>query len=147
MPHRVVLDSNIVLSALLFSEGRLSWIRHAWKRQQIVPLVCPETTRELLRVLNYPKFQLDAAEQQALLADFLPYTEIVHLPDTWPDLPTCRDDSDQVFLVLAHAGHAAALVSGEADILALRGTHPEKIITAQELKDLLASTMQARQLM
>lgn len=147
MPHRAVLDSNIVLSALLFSEGRLSWIRHAWKRQQIVPLVCPETTRELLRVLNYPKFQLDAAEQQALLADFLPYTEIVHLPDTWPDLPTCRDDSDQVFLVLAHAGHAAALVSGDADILALRGTHPEKIITAQELKDLLASTMQARQLM
>ena len=141
MPHRVVLDSNIVLSALLFSEGRLSWIRHAWKRQQIVPLVCPETTEELLRVLNYPKFQLNAAEQQALLADFLPYTDIVHLPASWPDLPACRDDSDQVFLVLAHVGHATALVSGDADILALRGTLREKIMTAEELNDFLASTM------
>jgi len=141
MPHRVVLDSNIVLSALLFSEGRLSWIRHAWKRPQIVPLVCPETAEELLRVLNYPKFQLNAAEQQALLADFLPYTDIVHLPASWPDLPTCRDDSDQVFLVLAHVGHATALVSGDADILALRGTLREKIMTAEELNDFLASTM------
>jgi len=141
MPHRVVLDSNIVLSALLFSEGRLSWIRHAWKRQQIVPLVCPETAEELLRVLNYPKFQLNAAEQQALLADFLPYTDIVHLPASWPDQPTCRDDSDQVFLVLAHVGHATALVSGDADILALRGTLREKIMTAEELNDFLASTM------
>lgn len=136
MPQRVVLDTNIVVSALLFNEGRLTWIRHAWKRQQLQPLVCQQTTSELLRVLNYPKFKLAATEQQALLADFLPYTDIVHLPAAWPELPACRDDSDQVFLVLSQIGKAAALVSGDADILALRDSYPQLIITADELKEL-----------
>ena len=136
MPHRVVLDTNIVLSALLFNEGRLTWMRHAWKRQQLQPLVCQQTTSELLRALNYPKFKLDATEQQALLADFLPYTDIVHLPATWPELPTCRDASDQVFLVLAQVGKAAALVSRDADILTSRESYPRSIITADELKEL-----------
>ena len=69
---RVVLDTNVVLSALLFTSGRLAWIRRAWQHQQLKPLVCRETASELLRVLAYPKFKLSTAEQQALLEDFLP---------------------------------------------------------------------------
>ncbi|MFP7864029.1 putative toxin-antitoxin system toxin component, PIN family [Pseudomonas aeruginosa] len=56
--RRVVLDTNIVLSALIFNAGRLAWIRHAWQQQQLQPLVCRETASELLRVLAYPKFKL-----------------------------------------------------------------------------------------
>lgn len=41
--RRVVLDTNIVLSALIFSAGRLAWIRQAWQQQQLQPLVCRET--------------------------------------------------------------------------------------------------------
>jgi len=37
---------------------RLAWIRHAWQRQQLQPLVCRETAGELLRVLAYPRFRL-----------------------------------------------------------------------------------------
>lgn len=133
MTRRVVLDTNIVLSALLFSSGRLAWMRHAWQDQQLKPLACKETVNELLRVLAYPKFKLSAAEQRELLADFLPYTDVVELPTPWPDLPLCRDDKDQVFLVLAQVGKADILVTGDADILAMREAFPGLILTADEL--------------
>ncbi|MCL2830292.1 MAG: putative toxin-antitoxin system toxin component, PIN family [Betaproteobacteria bacterium] len=131
--HRVVLDTNIALSALLFARGRLAWIRHAWQQGRLQPLVCQASVNELLRVLAYPRFRLSAAEQKELLADFLPYAEVIDLPNPWPDLPACRDEKDQVFLVLAHVSRADALVTGDADILALRVAFPDLIRTAGEL--------------
>ncbi|WP_336692223.1 putative toxin-antitoxin system toxin component, PIN family [Delftia acidovorans] len=129
---RVVLDTNVVLSALLFTSGRLAWIRRAWQHQQLQPLVCRETASELLRVLAYPKFKLAAAEQQALLEDFLPWADVVTLPQPWPALPLCRDGKDQVFLVLAHVGRAQALITGDGDLLALRDSFPGLIVTPDE---------------
>lgn len=133
MTHRLVLDTNIVLSALLFSTGRLAWVRHAWQHQQLQPLVCRETVSELLRVLAYPKFDLSADEQKDLLADYLPYADVVTLPTPWPDLPVCSDPKDQMFLVLDHVGSADALVTGDVAILAVRDAFPGRILTAQEL--------------
>jgi len=133
MPPRFVLDTNIVLSALVFGAGRLAWVRQAWQRQQIRPLVCRDTVGELLRVLAYPKFKLTAHEQQDLLGDFLPYAETVTLPTRWPNLPACRDSKDRVFLVLAHVSRADALVSGDADVLAMRDEFAGRIWTADEL--------------
>src|SRR5690606_16066407 len=97
------------------------WIRHAWQRQEIQPLACRDTVNELLRVLAYPKFKLSSEEQQCLLGDFLPYVEVVSLPKRWPKLPACRDEKDQVFLVLTQAGKADALVTGDADLIAMQG--------------------------
>jgi len=135
MVHRVLLDTNIVLSALLFNAGRLAWVRHAWQAQRVQPLVCKATVNELMRVLAYPKFELTKADQEALLADFLPYSDVVELPDPWPDLPGCRDEHDQVFLVLAHAGQADFLVTGDADLLAMRERFPRLILTADEFRE------------
>lgn len=137
MTQRVVLDTNIVLSALLFNAGRLAWVRRAWQHRQIQPLVCRETVNELLRVLSYPKFKLTAHEQKDLLGDFLPYAEVITLPTPWPDLPSCRDRKDQVFLVLAHSGRADVLVTGDADLLAMRDVFVERMVTATELAALL----------
>ncbi|MCD9033158.1 putative toxin-antitoxin system toxin component, PIN family [Luteimonas sp. Y-2-2-4F] len=133
MTRRVVLDTNVVLSALLFTGGRLAWIRHAWQRQQFQPLVCKETAGELLRVLAYPKFKLTALEQRDLLADFLQHADVVDLPTPWPDLPACRDANDQVFVVLAHVGKADSLVTGDGDVLAMRELFPDLIATPDEL--------------
>lgn len=129
---RVVLDTNVVLSALLFTAGRLAWIRRAWQHKQVQPLVCKETASELLRVLAYPKFKLKSEDQQDLLEDFLPYADVVELPRPWPALPVCRDQKDQVFLVLAHAGRAEALVTGDGDLLAMRDAFPGLIVTPDE---------------
>ncbi|RMX10446.1 putative toxin-antitoxin system toxin component, PIN family [Allofranklinella schreckenbergeri] len=129
---RVVLDTNVVLSALLFTNGRLAWLRRAWQQGQLQPLICKQTASELLRVLAYPKFKLTAQDQQDLLADFLPYAHVIELPQRWPELPACRDEKDQVFLVLAHVGQAQALVTGDADLLALRDAFPAGWIVTPE---------------
>ncbi len=121
-PLRVVLDTNIVLSALLFRTGALSPLRHHWQRGEVLPLVSKPVTQELLRVLAHPKFKLTATEQHAMLADYLPWAEAVPAttPSGAPDpLPRCRDPHDQMFLELAYAGRADWLITGDQDLLAL----------------------------
>lgn len=120
-PPRVVLDTNVVLSALLFGGGPPAQVRAAWLTGRLVPLASAATVQELMRVLAYPKFRLTAAEQQDLLADYLPWVLVVRIPDPPPLTPTCRDPFDLPFLHLAISGEASALVSGDKDLLALAG--------------------------
>ena len=104
---RVVIDTNCLVSALIFSRRSFAWLRQAWQAQRFVALASRETVSELLRVLAYPKFKLTRDEQQALLAEFLPYVETVQI-DTTPDgLPDIRDADDTIFLVLAAPWYAA----------------------------------------
>ncbi len=130
-PLRVVLDTNLVLSALVFAQGRLAVLRHAWQAKRFVPLVSKATTAELIRVLAYPKFKLSAEEQQELLADYLPWCEAVRMPNPPPATPACQDVHDQPFLQLAVAARAHYLVSGDRDVLALDGQMPCPIVTAE----------------
>jgi putative PIN family toxin of toxin-antitoxin system len=116
---RVVLDTNVVLSALVFRGRSAGRVRQAWQHGDLVPLASTETVNELLRVLAYPKFGLTQSEQDELLADYLPYAEIVRIPHPPPPVPECRDPQDQPFMQLAAAGQAQALVSGDQDLLAI----------------------------
>jgi putative PIN family toxin of toxin-antitoxin system len=115
----VVLDTNVVVSALLFGGGPAGRLRRAWQQGEVLPLICTATATELIRVLAYPKFKLSADDRNELLADYLPMAEVVTLPDPLPPVPACRDPYDLPFLHLAAAGRAAVLVSGDADLLAL----------------------------
>lgn len=116
---RVVLDTSVVLSALVFGRGPVGRVRDAWQAQTIIPLACTATTRELVRVLGYRKFALSAAEQEDLLADYLPWVQIVEVMQPPPDVPPCRDPFDLPFVHLAVVGRAHALVSGDHDLLDL----------------------------
>lgn len=126
---RVVLDTNIVLSALVFGGGSSARVRAAWQVGAFTPLVCTATAQELVRVLAYPKFKLGAAEREELLADYLPWCATVQIPDPTPAVPECRDPFDTVFLHLAAVGKAKALVSGDGDLLALAGKAAFPIVT------------------
>jgi uncharacterized protein len=126
---RVVLDTNVVLSALVYTRGITAQLRSAWKAARCTPLVSTATAQELIRVLAYPKFKLDTAEQQELLADYLPYTRVVSIPQALPAVPACRDAFDLPFLHLAAAGNAAALVTGDLDLLSLGHVGACAIIT------------------
>ncbi len=118
-PLRVVLDTNVVLSALVFGMGPAGRLRLAWQQQTFVPLASSTTVQELVRVLAYPKFRLSVLEQEELLADYLPYAELVRIPAPPPRVPDCRDPLDLPFMHLAMAGKAQVLVSGDRDLLVL----------------------------
>lgn len=121
-PPRVVLDTNVVLSALLFGGGPAARVRSGWQSGRFVPLASTATAQELVRVLGYPKFRLASAEQEELLADFMPWVEVVRIADPPPATPACRDPFDLPFLQLAIGGRAHVLVSGDRDLLALAGS-------------------------
>ena len=86
-PARLVLDTNVLLSALLFHTGRLSWLRGAWRSDRVRPLASRETTLELVRVLACPKFALSAEDRRDLLDDYLPFCETVSFPTRGPAFP------------------------------------------------------------
>lgn len=119
VPVRVVLDTNVVLSALVFGGGLPGQVRRAWQQGALVTLASTATVQELVRVLAYPKFRLSQAEQNELLADYLPYSETVRIPQPPPRVPACRDALDEPFMHLAAAGKAQVLVSGDRDLLAI----------------------------
>lgn len=137
-PTRVVLDTNVVLSALVFSGGDAGRVRRAWQQQAIVPLVSSPTAQELVRVLGYPKLRLSGLQQEELLADYLPYAEAVRIGHPPAPVPACRDPDDTAFLHLAVSGKAQVLATGDRDLLVLAGQIPVPIVTMEEFASTLA---------
>jgi uncharacterized protein len=135
---RLVLDTNAVLSSLLFASGRLAPLRVAWQEARFRPIVSAATTKELARALAYPELRFSATEQQELLADYLPYCETARMSAKPPETPVGRDPFDIPFLQLAILSKADDLVSGDKDLLSLAGCSPRPIITADWLLDMLS---------
>lgn len=115
---RAVCDTNVVVSALVFS-GQLDWLRDAWRSRILVPLVSEMTATELLKVLTYPKFQLDDEDRRELLGDYLPFAEVIRIPDPPPDVPEPSDPDDRMFLELAIVGNADMVITGDPALLAI----------------------------
>ena len=115
---RVVFDTNTVVSALLFEHGQLSWLRDHWRSRDVTALVSKPTVDELIRVLAYPKFDLNKTEIEALLADYVTFKIVITVP---PQLQStkCSDIYDQMFIDLAIQGQAGILITGDRVLLAM----------------------------
>ena len=130
--QRIVFDTSVVLSALVFQAGKLGWLRAHWLDGGCVPLASRDTVAELMRVLQRRKFQLMAEEREELLADYLPFCEVVEV--TRKCSVVCRDAKDQPCLDLAQSGKADSLVSGDRDLLAVTGRTKFLIETPEEYR-------------
>jgi putative PIN family toxin of toxin-antitoxin system len=118
-PPRVVFDTNVVLSAMLFRSGRLAWLREHWHSGDVAPLASNATVTEFKRILAYTKFGLQSLYQLEALAY---YVSACTLLDPFESCPVkCRDVKDQAFLDLAQCGKADVLVTGDNDLLVLAG--------------------------
>lgn len=113
---KAVLDTNVVVSALLF-RGSTASLHAAWKRHTVRLLVSDVSLAELARVLAYPKFRLAPELVTALLAtEIFPFADRV-TPTRTPAV--CRDPDDDEFLWCARDGNADCLVTGDPDLLVL----------------------------
>ena len=131
--RRVVLATNVAVSAVVFRQGRLAWLREAWDPGRIIPVVSAETLAELVRVLAYPKLKLTEEEAKSVLAHYMEHAEAVGKVGT-PRIPQCRDPDDRMFLRLAYAARVRALVTGDKDLLAVAGKSRVPILTPDALK-------------
>jgi uncharacterized protein len=131
-PVRVVIDTNVVISAIVFRTGPLAWIRQALG-SQITPVVSPETLAELVRVLAYPKLGLTIEQQKTALTFYMEHAETCVELRTRSKFPKCRDPNDEMFLRLAYAAKVDAIVTGDDDLLALAGESRIPILSPSEL--------------
>ena len=114
----VVIDTNVLLSALLFG-GTPAELISLWKSGKIQPQLNKTTVAELLRVMAYPKFELTENEIQYLLyVEILPFCKVVSTK-SGPVIIT-EDPSDDMFLRCCEVSNAKTLISGDSRLLALK---------------------------
>jgi uncharacterized protein len=130
---RVILDTNILISALLVSGGTTDMIVQAWRNRVYTLLTCNEQIDELHdcftrswlvpgRIRRHEAGRL-INSMRRLAVSVGPLPAVVRSPDP----------NDNFLLALAQTGNADYLVSGDkAGLLLLRTHRGTRIIAARE---------------
>lgn len=102
MINRFVIDTNVLISALLFKSS-VPFRAIALAEEQGIMLYSEATLKELDRVLNRPQFDkyLSQEERQVFLLKFITASQLVNITET---ITVCRDEKDNQFLELAVLG-------------------------------------------
>jgi putative PIN family toxin of toxin-antitoxin system len=118
-PLKVVLDTNVLLSALLF-EGVTNRLVDLWQRDKIRIFVIRPILEEYIRALSYPKFDLTEKEIKAILEEeILPYVKTIPT-FSYAGVPFIKDPDDRKFLACTKAGKADYLLTGDKVLLSLK---------------------------
>ncbi|EXJ16669.1 putative toxin-antitoxin system toxin component, PIN family [Imhoffiella purpurea] len=129
---RVVLDTNILISALLVETSTAAKLIVAW-RLGAFTLVSSETQiDELARVTRYPKIRerLAPAIAGRLINQI---REMAYCIDTLPPIDVSPDPYDNYLLAMAVTASADYLVTGDKqDLLALNRYEGTKIVSLRE---------------
>jgi putative PIN family toxin of toxin-antitoxin system len=127
---RVVLDTNVLVSALLF-KGALSRFVELWRKGKMIPVISKETFEELITVLQYPKFSLSKDEIKYVIEhEILPYFEIIEVVKAVKGV--CRDPGDDKLISCALSASADCIVSGDKDLCDLRQYKTVKIMNTSD---------------
>ena len=127
---RVVIDTNVVVSALLF-RGTPGKLIPLWKSGRIQPLASEEIFKEYLSVLSYPKFKLSEDEISSMLYhEILPYFEVVRAG--FGQVIIQDDPSDDKFIHCAETGKARMIISGDQHLINLKSCGKVKIVTPSQ---------------
>lgn len=120
---RVVLDTNVLVSALAYPGSVPGRILNAWLEGEVDLVLSRYILDEMVRVLpRLPRITLTAAEIRDLADSFLFMAEIVEPSDELE--ATLRDPADQPVLGTLRASQADYLVTGDKDLLALGERYP-----------------------
>jgi len=124
---RLVFDTNIIISALLFEGSKPSKAFNIGIEQEVI-LFSSSTLTELEEVLWRSKFDqyISHEDRKQFLSSF-----ILHATPVEPDetITECRDSKDNKFLELAVCGKADFIISGDEDLLILNPFRNIRILT------------------
>jgi len=123
---KIVLDTNVLLSGLMAPEGTPGRILAAWLEARFDVVMSLEQLVEIGRALSYPRIQRKLKWDEQRIEQFLRQlyirAEVIDLHLTSVEVP--RDPQDTPILATLVAAGADALVSGDRDLLELRGKYP-----------------------
>jgi putative PIN family toxin of toxin-antitoxin system len=136
----LILDTNILLSALLSPLGAPGKLLEAWERKKYTLVACDALVAELRDVASRPFFRarLRAGASELLAAgirDFSLFCRDLPSGSAAPDFPP--DPKDSYLLALAEAGQADFVVTGDKQLLSLRRYKSTRLVAAAAMVEIL----------
>ena len=114
---RIVIDTNVLISAALFDESIPAQARnHALRTGRLI--ATDATLQEFVTRLLLPKLDayVSRATRETLIKRLHPIVEIVPVTQV---VRACRDPRDDKFLEAAVNGGASVVITGDRDLLVL----------------------------
>lgn len=121
---KAVLDPNVLVSSLLSRDGPPAKILLEWVHGAFDLIVSPALLDELEGTLSYPKIRKRVTEEdsESFVTLLRVSGTVVEDPSAPPPVRS-RDPKDDYLLALA-ASQSALIVSGDHDLLDLKGSLP-----------------------
>lgn len=136
---RMVLDTNVLVSALINPGGLPDQVLQRWESDEFTLVTSAEQLDELQRVLGYEKLRRFILPEQATRL----VTSLRHsatFAERLPHIEASTDISDNVILATAMGGNASHLVTGDrGHLISLKQVGSVSIITVRESLELLDS--------
>jgi putative PIN family toxin of toxin-antitoxin system len=137
---RLILDTNILLSALLSPLGTPAKLLAAWERKTFTLVACDALVAELREVAGRPFFRtrLRASAAELLAAGLRDFSLFCSdLPSGPVTADFAADPKDSYLLALAEAIQAEFLVTGDKQLLSRRHHKATGIVTPAAMIEIL----------
>ena len=132
---RVVLDTGILIAALITSGTPPDAIYRAWRKKRFELITSEWQLEEFRRVSRYPKLRtyLKSADAGNLVNGLRREATVL---SQLPTVDLSPDPDDNPVLAMALAAHADILVTGDRrDLLALERVGSTRILSARQFVD------------
>ena len=134
---KVVLETVVLVRAMIDPKSACGQLLHE-RRHRYQPVISPAITAEYFAVLQRPaiarKYGIPEIVVMRTVLDLVRSGAVVEPPLMQP---VCRDPNDDKFLAAALAGDAAAIVSGDLELLHLKSYERIPILSAKTVLQLL----------
>ena len=134
---KYAIDSNLLISATFKLHTPPALVLAAWRMRKIEWISCVEQTDEIGAALFRPSTLARSLGGLPLAQSLVREMRLAcsHKTLIYPLPKVCRDPNDDFLFALLDQGHADAIISGDKDVLALKGRYP--LLIPRELIDRL----------
>jgi uncharacterized protein len=126
---KVLLDSNIFISALGWP-GKPRVIFEKCLQGELELVTSANQLNELMRVMDYPKFDFTEEQKQTMLGIITAIATVVEIPGKIKVIE--EDPDDDIILETAIIGNCDFIVSGDPHLLRLGEYAKVRIVTVSE---------------
>jgi hypothetical protein len=130
---KVVIDTNVFISAFYLPESRPARVVLLARRKTILNVISPPILKEVERIIK-KKLLWDNSKTQGAVRRIRNFSEEVQPQER---LAIIADDPDNRILECAVAGQADFIISGDHHLLDLENYHGIKIVTPARFLELI----------
>ncbi len=137
--HRVVIDTNVLISGIIQQSGFPFRVVKMWETASVVLITSSATIEEAERVLNYPKiknrYKLTGDDIKHVISNLIRYSVF---SGNLPGLNIIKEDpEDNYVLATAVAGKADYIISGDKHLLDLNIFRGIAVVTPKEFCEIM----------